>query len=147
MGDSSSPAEAMMLLGLLGGFLLVVAAIGLVVNLILSYFLWSAYRVVPAKHQRLPVGLVWLCAVPCLGWIMLIVVSVMVPQAFQAAFAERGRTGLGDCGMVLALVGSVGMVAGPAVPVLGPAISLACLVVFIVFVVKLHGCKRALLVA
>ena len=134
----------MVLLGLLGGFLLVVAAIGLVVNLILSYFIWSAYRVVPANHQRLPAGLVWICAVPCLGWVMLIVVSVMVPQAFQAALVEKGRTDAGDCGLVLALVGSIGMIVGPAVPVLGPAVSLACMVVFIVFVVKLHGCKRAL---
>ena len=145
MGDSSMSGELAVLLGLIGGFVLVLVAIYVLANLLLSYFIWSAYRAVPPHRQTLPPGLVWLCAVPCLGSIMLIVVSIMVPQAFQEAFRERGRTDRGDCGLVLALVGSTGMVAGPIVPIIGSLIGLGCLAVFIVFVVKLHACKRALL--
>ena len=145
MGDSQTAPAVLAILGLVGGFLLVVLLVVLVANLILSYFIWSAYRVVPAQHRSLPAGLVWLCAVPCIGSIMLVVVGVMVPQAFQAAFRERRRTEFGDCGLVLGMVGSIGALVGPLIPVLGGLIGFGCLIVYVVFVVKLHEYKRALL--
>jgi hypothetical protein len=69
----------------------------------------------------------------------------MIPQAFQAAFAARGRSEFGNCSFPLALVGSIGMLAGGVVPLIGGLIALGCFVAFIVFIVKLHGYKRALL--
>lgn len=142
MGDASNDAG---ILAALGAILLAVVAVMFVMNAILSFFIWNAYKVVPVEHQKLGAGLVWLCAVPCIGSLMLIVCSVMIPQAFQAAFAARGRNDQGDCGFVLALIGSIGMLAGGVVPVIGPLLSLGCFIVFIVYVVKLQGYKSTLL--
>ncbi len=117
-------------------------------NLIMTYFIWSAYKAVPRQFQLLPTGLVWLCAVPCLGFIMLFICGILIPQSFQAAFAARRRTEFGDCGLTLALVGSIGMigvVGGLIFPAIGFLTLLGCYVAFIVFIVKLHGYKRALL--
>jgi hypothetical protein len=132
-------------LAALGAALLAVVVIALLINAVLTYFIWSAYKVVPTQHQKLPAGLVWLCAVPCIGSIMMIVCAVMVPQSFQAALAAKGRTDQGDCGFVLGLIGSIGVVVGSAVPVIGPLVSLGCFVVLIIFIVKLQGCKKALI--
>jgi hypothetical protein len=131
-------------LAALGAALLAVVVIALLINLVLTYFIWSAYKVVPMQHQKLPAGLVWLCAVPCIGSIMMIVCAVMVPQAFQAAFRDAGRNDQGDCGFLLGLIGSIGVLAGGVVPIIGPFVTLGCFVVLIIFIVKLQGCKKAL---
>jgi hypothetical protein len=144
LSDPSLNGAAGGILAALAGVLLFVVVIALLINVVLSYFIWAAYKVVPTEHQKLPAGLVWLCAVPCIGSIMLIVCSVMVPQAFQAAFAAKGRNDQGDCGFVLGLIGSIGTVVGAAVPVIGPLVSLGCFVVLIVFIVKLQSCKKAM---
>ncbi|MEY3026249.1 MAG: hypothetical protein RL136_360 [Planctomycetota bacterium] len=137
----SDARELGLLLGILAAFGLLFA-IGWIISVICTFFLWNSYRSVPQEHRKLAPGLVWLCLVPCVGFIMTIVCSVMIPQAFQAAFAARGRTDQGDCGMMLGLIGSVGMVVGSAIPIIGPFVALGCLVVFIVFLVRLAGCKR-----
>ncbi len=133
------------ILAAIAGIVLAIVVFAFVLNAILTFFLWSAYKVVPAEHQKLPSALVWLCAVPCIGSIMLIVCSVMIPQAFQAALAAKGRTDQGDCGFILGLIGSIGVVVGSALPMIGPLVALGCFVVLIIFIVKLQGCKKALL--
>lgn len=142
--NGSFSGEDAAILGFIGGVLLVALAAMAAVNVLLTFFLWNSYRVVPTEHQSLPSALVWLCAIPCLGSIMLVVCSVMVPQSFQAAFRARGRSDHGDCGFVLGLIGSIGMLAGGAVPLIGGLVVLGAFVVFIVFLAKLHGCSRAL---
>jgi hypothetical protein len=141
-------------IGVFAGLLGVVLLFVFLVNLVLTFFLWSAYKAVPAEHQKFPSGLVWLCVIPCLGSIALIVCSVLVPLSFQAAFAARGAgqdsagrgaAPQGDCGLLLGLLGSVGMVVGSAIPGLGVLLGVAGLVIFILFLVKIANCKRALL--
>lgn len=131
-------------LAALAGIALAGIALALLINVVLTYFIWSAYKVVPMQHQKLSAGLVWLCAVPCIGSIMMVVCAVMVPQAFQAAFRDAGRNDQGDCGFLLGLIGSIGVLAGGVVPIIGPFVTLGCFVVLIIFIVKLQGCKKAL---
>lgn len=144
MDTTTSGGDEAAFMALLLGVIGIALVVAVVVNLIMTYFIWSAYKDVPVQFQKLGAGLVWLCAVPCIGSVMLIVCSVMIPQSFQAAFAARGRTDQGDCGFMLGLIGSIGMVVGGFVPFIGGLISLGCLIVFIIFIVRLHGFKRAL---
>jgi hypothetical protein len=145
MDSSTNGGDEAALLAVIFAALGLILVVSFIANVIMTYFIWSAYKVVPAQFQKLKAGLVWLCVVPCIGSIMLIVCSVMIPQAFQAAFAARGRSEFGNCSFPLALVGSIGMLAGGVVPLIGGLIALGCFVAFIVFIVKLHGYKRALL--
>ena len=70
-----SNGEELAAIGVLAGLLGVVLLFVFLVNLVLTFFLWSAYKAVPAEHQKVPSGLVWLCVLPCLGSIALIVFS------------------------------------------------------------------------
>lgn len=145
MDGSSGNGDELALFAMLAGLLGLALLILFLVNLVLTFFLWSAYKAVPREHQKIPSGLVWLCVVPCIGSLMLIVCSVLVPLSFQAAFSARSRTDQGDCGLMLGLIGSVGMCVGSAIPVIGPMVGIACLIVYLVFLVKIAGCKRTLL--
>jgi hypothetical protein len=148
LAQDSSPdaAEAAAVLGLAFGFVAILLVVSLLISVVVTWLIWDSYKTVPQQFQKLPAGLVWLCVIPCFGAVMFLVTAILVPLAFKDAFASRGRTEFGDCGLAFGIAW-IACALLSAIPVLGVAFSLGSLICMILFIVKLRQMKSAMLTA
>jgi uncharacterized membrane protein YqjE len=140
---AQSDQDAAIAAGILGmgvAIFAVVALAALLISAVIIWLVWDAYRVLPASAQKLPANLLWLGLIPCLGIIMQLLMAILVPLAFKDAFAARGRTDVGDCGLVLGICWAAGIV-GSFVPFLGFIFALGSLVCMVLLIIKLRQLK------
>ena len=140
---AQSDQDAAVAAGILGVGLAIfafAALLGLLISAVIIWFVWDAYRVLPSTAQKLPANLLWLGLIPCLGIIMTLLMAILVPIAFKDAFAARGRTDLGDCGLVLGICWAAGML-GSFVPFIGFIFALGSLVCMVLLIIKLRQLK------
>ena len=81
---------------------------------------------------------------PCLGLLVIIAVAVLVPIAFKDAFAARGRTEFGDCGLMVGIAWIACAVLS-MIPFIGIVFGLGALICMILFIVKLRQMKAAMM--
>jgi hypothetical protein len=144
MGGGSGGEEAAIFAGVMLLVIIVSAIIGFAISVLFTWLMWDSYKVVPQQFQKIPAGLVWLCLIPCLGGLLMMVLSILIPLSFKDAFAARGRSDFGDCGMLLGILWIVGSVLG-IIPFIGALFVLAGFVCMIIFLVKLRQMKAAIL--
>jgi len=140
---AQSDQDAAIAAGVLGAGLAIIAfaaLLGLLVSAVIIWFVWDAYRVLPSAAQKLSANLLWLGLIPCLGIIMTLLMAILVPIAFKEAFAARGRTDLGDCGLVLGICWVAGIL-GSFVPFIGFIFAIGSLVCMVLFIIKMRQLK------
>ncbi|MBI1304785.1 MAG: hypothetical protein GC172_13525 [Phycisphaera sp.] len=140
---AQSDQDAAIAAGILGlGVAIIVASllVGLIISGIIIWLVWDAFRVLPASAQKLPANLLWIGLVPCIGIIMQLVMAILVPLSFKDAFAARGRTDVGDCGLVFGICFAAGML-GSFLPFLGFVFAIGALVCLVLLIVKLRQLK------
>jgi uncharacterized membrane protein YqjE len=138
-----SDEDAAIAAGILGAGLAIILLsllLVLVVSAIVTWLVWDAYRVLPASEQKLPANLLWLGLIPCLGLIMQLLMGILVPLAFKDAFAARGRTDVGDCGLAIGICW-VACSIGSVMPFIGALLGIASIVCMILFIVKVRQLK------
>ncbi|REJ89064.1 MAG: hypothetical protein DWQ35_18825 [Planctomycetota bacterium] len=72
--------------------------IGVALQLVVCYLLYSAAAAIPEEHQQLSPPLVWLMLIPCVNIVMIFFVFPGLVKGFQSYFASVGNTEVGDCG-------------------------------------------------
>ncbi len=140
---AQSDQDAAIAAGMLGlGVAIIVASLlaGLLVSAVVIWLVWDAFRVLPASAQKLPANLLWIGLVPCLGIIMQLVMAILVPLSFKDAFAARGRTDVGDCGLLFGICWAAGIV-GSFVPFIGFIFAIGSIVCMILLIVKVRQLK------
>ena len=149
MSDEEAAAIAIAAVLLFAGIFL---AISLAITIVICILISSAQAKVPAEHQLIAPGYVWLLLIPLFNIIWNFWVFLKVPESFQAAFAAQGRTDVGDCGRglgmwyaICAAVSTVGAFI-PLVSCFSGLAGLASLVLLILFLVKIMGLKGQLAV-
>jgi len=138
--QNGDAAEAAGIIALALGILLFTVVIMVAISIFICLLIYLPYKDVPAEHQKMAPGLVFLLLIPFFNIIWNFIVFMRIPESFQSYFAAQGRTDVGDCGRqiglwyaicgVAAIVPCVNYVAGPA-----------ALVLFIIFLVKIWGLK------
>ena len=141
--QNTEAAEAAGIIALALGILLFTVVVMVAISIFICLLIYLPYKDVPAEHQKMAPGLVFLLLIPFFNIIWNFIVFLRIPESFQSAFAAQGRTDVGDCGRqiglwyaicgVAAIVPCVNYVAGPA-----------ALVLFIIFLVKIWGLKGQL---
>ncbi len=129
----------------LGIGLVISLAIGVVVCLILS----SCFARIPREHRKMEPAMVWLLLIPLVNLVWSFFVYPRLSESFQSYFTSAGRADVGDCGwklgMAYCVCMAVGVVAG-LIPCVGGCIalpvSLAGLVLLVIFLVKVSGLKK-----
>jgi hypothetical protein len=89
-------------------------------------------------------GKVWLMMIPFFNLYWVFPVFLGLSESYQAAFAARGRTDVGDCGRQLALWYCIS-VAAFIVPCLNYIAGPAALVLLIIYLSKMSEFKKQLL--
>ena len=138
--SNEDAAGAAGILGVGLAILAFAALLGLLVSAVIIWFVWDAYRLLPSTAQKLPANLLWLGLIPCLGFIMTLLMAILVPIAFKEAFAARGRTDLGDCGLVLGICW-VASIVGSFMPGIGFIFVIGSLVCAVLFIIKVRQLK------
>jgi len=138
--QNGDAAEAAGIIALALGILLFTVVIMVAISILICLLIYLPYKEVPAEHQKMAPGLVFLLLIPFFNIIWNFIVFLRIPESFQSYFTAQGRTDVGDCGRqiglwyaicgVAAIVPCVNYVAGPA-----------ALVLFIIFLVKIWGLK------
>jgi hypothetical protein len=144
--QNGEAAETAGIIALALGILLFTVVIMVAISVLICLLIYLPYQQVPAEHQKMAPGLVFLLLIPFFNIIWNFIVFLRIPESFQSYFASQGRTDVGDCGRqiglwyaicgVAAIVPCVNYVAGPA-----------ALVLFIIFLVKIWGLKGEIAVA
>lgn len=82
-------------------FYVVIMCIGLAIQIFICYLLNKAAASIPAEHQQVSPGMVWLFLIPCVNIVMLFIIFPGLVKGFQSYFASQNRTDVGDCGASL----------------------------------------------
>ena len=125
------------------GIIGVIAVVGLVINIVICYFISSWLGKVPAAHRKMEPGLVWLLLIPCFPVVWNFYVFLRVPESFKSFFDAQGRTDVGDCGRSLGLAYAI-CVACSFIPTVNYLTGPASLVLLIISLVKFNELKNKL---
>ena len=104
------------------------------------YLISDALNALPAEHQKMSPGLVWLLLIPCFSIIWNFFVFLQVSQSYESFMRSKGRpmdTSLQTLGIVYSVLAVLCVI-----PYLGSCISIFALVVLIIYLVKLSDMKR-----
>jgi hypothetical protein len=121
--------------------MIVGAVVGLIVALWMLWFLSDALQRVPPTHRKMHPGQVWLLLIPLFNLIWMFFVYTRIPQSFKSHFDSAGVTGMGDCGKGLGIATGILSLLG-IVPVINLIVALPGLIVFIIYLVKIGGLKK-----
>lgn len=114
---------------------------GLLVQLVICWFLYRCYEAVPARHRRMDSSLVWLAMIPFFHLIWNFFVFPRLSDSLCDTFGELGRgPEVGDCGRSLGIWFCVCAVGG-FVPCLQWVAAPAALVLAILYLVKVLELK------
>lgn len=106
----------------------------------ICYLLADGLKALPAEHQKMSPGLVWLNLIPCFSIVWNFFVFIQIPKSYESFLRAHGRpmdTSLGTLGIVYSVLAVLCVI-----PYLGSCIGIAALVVLIIFLVKLSELKR-----
>lgn len=127
-------------------FLAVCVVIGLAIAVTICLLLQSALKRVPAEHQKMSPGLVWLLLIPLFNMVWLFFVVINTSGSFKSYFDAQERSDVGDCGKGIGLAWAICAVAS-IIPMIGILIGLASLVLMIIYLVKATSLKNQIPIA
>lgn len=116
-------------------FSMVMMVVGFICFAIAIWLMISNYTAaasIPAEHQQVNPGFVFLFLIPCVNLVMYFIVWPGIARGFQSYFTSQGRTDVGDCGGGLAMGTAICMI------LLGPI----GLILWIVLTLKFNGYKK-----
>ena len=137
--------EATAMLAVMGGIGLVFLAIFLIIAIFYLLSLQKALSLAGDNNRQMAPGLVWLNLIPIfnLGWHFYTVAKVA--EAIRNKYAEAGVEDTGNGGWPLGLSLSIlNVVAILPIPVINLLVSIAALVLFILYWVKIAGYNKAM---
>ena len=118
--------------------------VALAIQAAICYVVSEHYKVIPAGLRKMEPGQVWLMMIPLFNLYWVFPVFLGLSESYQAAFAARGRTDLGDCSRQVALWYCISM-ACSIVPCLNYIAGPAALVLLIIYLIKASEYKKLLL--
>ena len=122
-------------------FLVFAAAITVAVFYLLN--LQNLLKEIDPKNREVEPGNVWLMFIPFFNWIYPFILYPKIADSVKAEYASRGLAPQGDFGRSLGITMPILGLCG-IIPFLGYLASLANLVLFIIFWVKMAGFKNQL---
>jgi hypothetical protein len=140
---SSGPSEALSIAIVLA-MIAVVLFIALAIQAVICYFVAEHYKIIPAGLRKMEPGQVWLMMIPLFNLYWAFPVFLGLSESYQAAFAARGRTDVGDCSRQIALWYCI-CVACSVIPCLNYISGPASLVLLIIYLIKISEYKKQLL--
>lgn len=118
---------------------LVAIALGLfftlAISFVVSLLVYLPYKKLPAEHQKMPPGQVFLLMIPLFNLVWNFFVFLKVPESFQSFYVSRGRPEVGDAGRTIGMWFAI-CAACSVVPCLNYLAGPAALVLLIIFLVK-----------
>ena len=138
--QNAEAAEAAGIIAMIFAILLFTIVISFAISILICLLIYLPYKDVPAEHQKMAPGLVFLLLIPFFNIIWNFIVFLRIPESFQSYFASQGRTDVGDCGRQIGLWYAICGVAA-FVPCVNYVAAPAALVLFIIFLVKIWGLK------
>ncbi len=132
-GDVAAGGAA---LGVMLVFLLIGLAIGIAIAVAIAFLFWKPYSKVPAQHQTISPGLIWLMVIPLVNIVMMFIIAFKVPEAFKSYFDSVGDTSVGDAGKTIGMWWAICALCS-FIPILGMIAGLASLVLLIIFLLKI----------
>ncbi|HET6576256.1 MAG TPA: hypothetical protein VFG68_21825 [Fimbriiglobus sp.] len=121
----------------------VVVAIGLVIQIFYLLTLSRALRRCRPRNRQMEPGQVWLNLIPCFNIVWIFITVTRLADSLRDEFDDRRLRGDGDFGRSLGITYNVLNLLG-AIPYLGAIFSIAGLVCFIIYWVKIAGYSRQL---
>ena len=123
--------------------LLFAAAIGITITVFYLLNLQNLLKEIDPKNREVEPGNVWLMFIPFFNWIYPFILYPKIADSVKAEYAARGLEPQGDFGRSLGITMPILGLCG-IIPFLGYLASLANLVLFIIFWVKMAGFKNQL---
>lgn len=118
-------------------FWLFVAGVGLILDLIVCFFLYKIFQRVPTQFRVMEPGLVWLLIIPCFNLVWNFFVFIRLSRSLKRYFNSVGNQTVGDCGEGLGLGYSICEVAR-LIPCVGILVWIAALVLVILYLMKVN---------
>ena len=115
--------------------------VGAAIGVVISILLYQCFTRIPAEHQKMSPGMVFLLLIPLFSLIWNFFVYQRLPESYQSYFAAQGRTDVGDCGKQLGLWYAI-CAACSLVPCVNSFAGIAGLVLLIMFLVKAFELRR-----
>ncbi len=116
----------------------------LAVEIFIYIYLFSVLKRVPKEFRKMDPGLVFLLLIPCFNTIWMFFVYIRISESLKAYFDSKNNQTVGDCGKQIGLWAAILSAAWilQFIPFIGQAAPLAGLVLFIIYLVKLHELKN-----
>ena len=118
-------------------FWLFVAGVGLILDLIVCFFLYKVFNRVPVQYRVMEPGLVWLLIIPCFNLVWNFFVFIRLSRSLKRYFNSVGNQAVGDCGEGMGLGYSICEVAR-LIPCVGIMVWVVALVLVILYLVKVN---------
>ena len=143
--NNNNAAQAGMLMFIFG-FMCVGLVVGLGIQALICWFLSNCLKAIPEAHRKQDPKMVWLLMIPLFNIVWQFFVYPKIADSFKSYFDSIGRTDVGDCSRMLALVFCILVCCG-IIPYLNICTGLAALVIWIIVLVKFSGYKRDVMTA
>lgn len=140
--DPSSEEGILLGLGVMA-IVLIPILIGLAINILICFLIYSGQKRVPEEHRELEPVLVWLLLIPCFHFIWNFVVFPKVSRSMKSYFDSEEDYSVGDCGAQMGLFYAISVVA-TLIPYLNCIALLAGIVFLIIYVIKITELKSRL---
>lgn len=123
--------------------LVIALAIGLTIQIFYLLTLSKALRRCRPRNRQMEPGQVWLNLIPCFNIVWIFITVIRLADSLRDEFDDRRLRGDGDFGRGLGITYNVLNLLG-AIPYVGVIFSVAGLVCFIIYWVKIAGYSRQL---
>ena len=119
--------------------------IGTAIGAVLCYFISSWLKEVPVEDRAMTPGKVWLLLIPLFNFYWMFRVYMLdIPKSFKNYFDRQGDQLVGDCGKNMGLWLCI-CTLGAFIPLLGSLVSIAGLVLYVLWLVKIHQLKNKII--
>ena len=119
--------------------------VGTAISAVLCYFISSWLKEVPEEDRAMTPGQVWLLLIPLFNFYWMFRVYMLdIPKSFKNYFDRQGDKQVGDCGQNLGLWLCI-CTFGGFIPLLGSLVSIAGLVLYVLWLVKIHQLKNKII--
>ncbi len=119
--------------------------VGTAISAVLCYFVSSWLKEVPEEDRVMNPGKVWLLLIPLFNFYWMFRVYMLdIPKSFKNYFDRKADRLVGDCGKNLGLWLCI-CTLGSLIPLLGSLVSIAGLVLYVLWLVKIHQLKNKII--
>lgn len=119
--------------------------VGTAIGAVLCYFISSWLKEVPEEDRAMTPGKVWLLLIPLFNFYWMFRVYMLdIPKSFKNYFDRQGDQLVGDCGKNMGLWLCICTLGG-FIPLLGSLVSIAGLVLYVLWLVKIHQLKNKII--